>query len=231
MNFLMTQWKIIRAYLRPHRAYPLARQKAACEAVASRLGLDVVWYIEGEEAGDRDLWLRQIRDDEVALISRLDLLVGSRKEVGGRPVVEYAAKVVELSRRPGLAIEASTGIRSDKKDWTPRVKACADLIAQGRKLTSEDASNMARKSHRGRKPAIKKQWDDPSMSEEKEALRVIWRSRSFANDDARYAALPEDARTRLGSASSARKVLGPISDTPSKAGRPRKSKRGKSRKT
>lgn len=230
MNFRMTQWKIIRAYVRPHRTYTLASQKAACVKAATRLGIDeIVWYVEGEEAGGRDLWLHQLRNDEVAIISRLDLLVGSRKEVGGRPVVEYSAKVVELSRRPGLAIEAGTGIRSDQKDWLPRVKQCAGLIAQGRKLAREDAVAMAYKSHEGRKPSIVKQWADPSMREEKEALQVIWRSRSYRNDDDRYKALPADAQARLGSAPTARKVLGRIDPkaAPSKAGRPKSKPRTK----
>ena len=68
----MTQFTQIRCFVRPSRTYRLDRQKAVCEEAAARLDLDVVWYIQGEEAGDRDLWVRQVRDDEIAMVARLD---------------------------------------------------------------------------------------------------------------------------------------------------------------
>lgn len=202
----------IRCFVRPSRTYRLDRQKAVCEEAAARLGLDMVWYIQGDEAGDRDLWLRQVRDDEVAMVARLDMITGSRKEIGGRPIVDYSLALAELSKRAGLIVEASTGARSDRpKPWKARVEACANLIAQGRDLRPEVAREMARKSHRTRSAVAKvKLWADPSMASEIASLRLIWTSRDLKNDDARFAALPVDARERLGSKWTARAVLGRI---------------------
>lgn len=232
INFHNMQWKIIRCFVRPSRTYPLARQQALCEEAASQFGLDVVWYIQGEEAGDRDLWLRQVGEDEIAMVARIDMITGSRKDVGGRPIVDYAVSIANLVQRAGLVIEASTGARSDKgKLWKDRVKVCAELIAQGRDLRPERAREMARKSAATRSPVAKvKLWSDPSMADEVARLRVIWRSREFRNDEERFLALPADARERLGTRHTARAVLKRITDKPTKAGRPPKIKPRKTRK-
>lgn len=208
----MTQFTQIRCFVRPSRTYRLDRQKAVCEEAAARLDLDVVWYIQDEEAGDRDLWVRQVRDDEVAMVARLDMITGSRKEIGGRPIVDYSLAIAKLERNAGLIIEASTGARSDKrKAWEARVEACANLIAQGRDLRPEVARDMARKSHRARSAVAKvKLWADPSMASEIASLRLIWTSRDLKNDEQRFNALPADARERLGSKWTARAVLGRI---------------------
>lgn len=98
-------------------------------------------------------------------------------------------------------------------------------------LTSEVARAMAKRSHAKRGPSIVKQWADASLACERKRLQTIWQSRALTNDAARFAALPEDARDRLGSAATARKVLGRADPSkPTRAGRPRKTKRGKSRK-
>lgn len=232
INFHNMQWKIIRCFVRPSRTYPLARQQALCEEAASQFGLDVVWYIQGQEAGDRDLWLRQVGKDEIAMVARLDMITGSRKEIGGRPIVDYAMSIASLVQRAGLVIEASTGARSDKpKVWKSRVDACAELIVQGRDLRPEQAREMARRSAAKRGPSIVKHWRDPSMQSEREASQRIWRDRALPNDVARFDALPDSARERLGSPATARKVLGRINpDKPTKAGRPPKIKPRKTRK-
>lgn len=216
----------IRCFLRPSRTYRLTAQKSVCEEAAARLGLDVVWYVQGEEAGSRDLWVRQVSKDEIAMVARLDMVTGPRKEIGGRPIIDYSLTMIELEKRAGLVIEASTGARSDKgKIWKDRVKVCAELIAQGRDLRPERAREMARKSAATRSPVAKvKLWSDPSMADEVARLRVIWRSREFRNDEERFLALPADARERLGTRHTARAVLKRIGDKPTKAGRPPKIK-------
>lgn len=218
--------KQIRCFLRPSRTYRLDRQRLVCEVAAARLGLDVVWYIQGDEGGDRDIWVRQVRKDEIAMVPRLDLITGPREEIGGRPLVDYTITLSALVNHAGVVIEASTGAQSDKaKAWKDRVAACANLIAQGRDLQPEVAREMARKSHRNRSPVSKvKLWADPSMAKEIKRLRVVWRSREYYNDDQRFAALPADAREAFGSKWTARAVLGQVHLTPSKAGRPKSTK-------
>lgn len=190
----MTLLKNIRAYIRPVATYSEAKQREAVDRAVAKLSLPVAYYVETKAGTVRDAWLRALRSDEVAIVSRLDMLAGPRKLVG-RPMVDLTHAISMATSSAAYLVDAERGIASnDRKRWPEVLSYTANRVVQGRRLTPAKARAMAEKSHEDREPGIVDRWrNDPGHKAQRDLWGSVWRDvQKYPNATAAVNAMPAE---------------------------------------
>lgn len=165
--------------------------RAAC----NERGWRVVIYRASEN--DRAVFIRALRETDVAVIPRLDLLVPLKIAV--RPTHDLTLTHDEIKDRAALLFEVNSGVSSDDKAaWKKLLATALARVSSGRRsLDRKKAREMARRSAEVRSPnGIVKKWtdDNPTARAKRERWDAVWKSAKFGSWEAARAALPEDLR-------------------------------------
>jgi hypothetical protein len=174
----MKQLTYIRAYIRPTGTLTERAQRDAVEKAAAKLGLPFKIYVENKSGDVRAAWIRALRRDEVAMVSRLELLAGPRKQVG-KPSADFMGAVTLASSNAAMLYDADRKVGSNEgQKWAEVATYATNLVTQGRRLTPVKAREMANKSHENREPGIVARWrDDPAMRDQFNLYGSVWRDR------------------------------------------------------
>jgi len=188
--------KSARAWLRATPSWAEADQEEAVREFCAERGWRVVIYRASEIS--RADFIRALRETDVAVIPRLDLLVPVK--VKGRPTHDLTLAHDEIKDRAGLVAEVNTGATSaDKASWKRALAASLVRVSSGRRsLDRRQAQIMAQRSAAVRSPrGLVTQWtdDNPTARARRERWDAVWKSVKFATWEEARAALPEELRT------------------------------------
>lgn len=188
--------KSARAWLRATKSWSEDDQEAAVREFCSERGWRVVVYRASEV--DRATFVRAIRETEVAVIPRLDLLVPLKLK--GRPTHDLTLALDEIRDRAAIVVEVNTGTSTDDKAaWRKVLAANLTRVSSGRRsLDRKQAQRMAQRSAAVRSPrGLVTQWtdDNPTARARLERWDAVWKSAKFSTWEAARAALPDELRT------------------------------------
>lgn len=176
---------LIRAYIREGiTRLPLDVQKFKIEKAANELGLEVRWYV-GKDAtkkkskstvhAERELWIKQLRKDEVGIISNLAVLRLTTKQLGGiDPKSDFAGMFATIEA--AFLMEADTGLTSkDKVAWREAVTLVANNPPPGTNgISSERASEIATEGWKTRNRGVVATWKSEARETERKHLIRHW---------------------------------------------------------
>lgn len=142
------------------------------------------------EPAEFDLYVKNLRSDEVAVVARL-IAIAERKPKE-RAGVAFVQRLLRLLDNCAYILDAESGIKStDGQQWYDLVKTTHNKITNGRELKSEDARRLAKKSHESREPGLVDHWTSPAMDKERRQMAQHWRDPAFKNAQAAIAASPD----------------------------------------
>jgi len=144
------------------------------------------------EPKEFDMYVRNLRADEIAVVARLIAL--AEKKPKGRPGIAFVMRLLKLLDSKCIYIlDAETGIKStDGQAWYDHVESVFKKITNGRELTTENARKLAKKSHESREPGLVDEWSSPAMSGERDRMGQHWRDPKFKNAQEAIAASPDE---------------------------------------
>lgn len=142
------------------------------------------------EQQEFDLYVRNLRAHEVAIVARLIAI--AEKKPKDRPGVAFVERLLKLLDNCLYVLDAETGIKStDGQPWYDHVKSVHNKITNGRELKSDDARKLAKKSHEAKEPGLVDHWTAPAMSKEHSRMAQHWRDPAFKNAQEAIAASPD----------------------------------------
>jgi len=214
-------------FVRGMRGHEAETQRDDCAAEAKRRGIKILNEYNGATPGDRDEWIKRLRGEkgDGAMLSGLYVLA-EPASANCRPSADFVVALGKLLRNAAIVVDAESGISSeDGEAWDELVRSAINVVAGGRKMTSERGRKMRAKRKPG--PSVKAEWSKPEMIKERERWEQFWRDPKFKGkgDEYVFLKMPAKVREMLKSPSMARRVFGPkrLGD-PSAGGRGRKRK-------
>lgn len=137
-----------------------------------------------------DLYIHNLRSDEVAVVARL-IAIAERKPKE-RAGVAFVQRLLKLLDNCAYILDAESGIKStDGDNWYAHVKNTHNKITNGRELSSDNARRLAKKSHDAREPGLYDHWTAPAMAKEHKQMAQHWRDPEFKNAQEAIAASPD----------------------------------------
>lgn len=213
--------------MRGIRGHEAETQRDDIKVEAKRRGIKIENEYNGATAGDRDEWIHRLRPErgDGAILSGLYVLAEPSSEAR-RPSADFTVSLGRLLRKALIVVDAETGISSeDGEAWDALVESAINVVAAGRKMTSERGRQMRAKRPPG--PSVQAEWSKPEMIKERERWGQFWRDPKFKGKGDAYifSKMPAKIRASLKSHHMARRVLGPkrLGD-PTAGGRGRKRK-------
>jgi hypothetical protein len=188
-----------RAWLREAPGWTEDQQEADVRAWCKDHGWRVAIYKASEL--DREKWVAALRDNEAAILPRLDIIVAPPKKRETRPTQDFTRWLDRIRAKSLVVVDVWHSARSDDAErWDAALMAALRRVGSGRRtLPKEEARRMQRgsvKSRAARSAAtaasIKWRGMKERQSKEWKTACAIWRSRDFANADEALRALPEE---------------------------------------
>lgn len=148
------------------------------------------------EASEFDLFVKQLRRDEIAVVARL-IGVAERKPKERPGIAFYDRLIRLLQSRAAYILDAHTGITSlDGERWRQLYLRTGRTITRGRELSSEKAADMATTRHENKEPGLQEYWESMKGTEEYNRLASHWRDPIYkSSKEARSASPNEELRT------------------------------------
>lgn len=144
------------------------------------------------EPKEFDLYVRNLRSDEVALLARL-IALAERKPKGRRPGIAFFLRVMQLRDNCAYIHDVEADIKStDGQAWYDHVESTANKIMRGRALPKERARELARKSHADRAPGLVDEWLSKAKAKDRKRLASHWRDPVYKNAQEAIAASPDE---------------------------------------
>jgi len=229
----MAHFSILRVFYRGLRGYSLDKQKEAVKKCIQARGLgefDVKIYTQvKEDDGERECWVKDLGEEEIAMVARLTVIPHKKAKGKRRPLVDFTVTLAQLTAKNHCAflIEAESNITSvDGKPWEQLVEWSAERVASGRELSPREGARIARVRWDRAEPGIVDKWASPLMAKELKLWTIHWRSREFKNAREAFAGMPDDVRGPIGSLRTAQKIFGKrCPNDPKAGGRPPKAKK------
>lgn len=188
-----------RAWLREAPGWTEDQQEADVRAWCKEHGWRVAIYKASEL--DREKWVAALRDNEAAILPRLDIIVAPPKKRETRPTQDFTRWLDRVRAKSLVVVDVWHSARSDDAErWDAALMAALRRVGSGRRtLPKEEAQRMQRgsvKSRAARSAAtaasIKWRGMKERQSKEWKTACAVWRSRDFANASEAQAALPEE---------------------------------------
>jgi hypothetical protein len=217
----MNDAKHIRAYLAPIRGLPIkAQERMARDAKIS----ERVTYIRGEagrRANVRDRWIASLREDDIAWVPDLRVLVQPKEDRNGEaPGADFAAALAHICQRRAVVVDHRHKISSTDADWPNHVKWVMNQIPAIHR-SQAGMRRAARAAQERRDIGIVTIWQNKPQ-DELDRVGAIWRDPLYTEMQA-ITRLPDDLKGK--SPATIRRIFGPrrVGD-PKAGGRPRKPK-------
>ena len=143
-----------------------------------------------------DLFVRNLRHDEVAVVARL-IGIAERKPKERPGIAFYDRLIRLLQSRAAYILDAHTGITSlDGEPWRQLYLKTGRTITRGRELSSEKAADMATTRHENKEPGLQEYWESMKGTDEYNRLASHWRDPIYTSSkEARAASPNEELRT------------------------------------
>ncbi len=159
------------------------------------------------EPKEFDLYVRNLRSDEVALMARL-VAIAERKPKK-RPGIAFVLRLIELLEKCAYIQDAQTGIKStDGQAWLDLVENTYGSITRGRELRKEQAKKLAKLSHEAREPGLVEDWLSDDRAEDRIRMAQHWRDPFIPSAKQAIAQCP-DEELRKASVSTWMRIFGP----------------------
>ena len=158
--------KYTRIFIGDVSRWPRKRQLAKCAEIEP---VQKAVY----EPNEFDLYVRNLRNNEVALLARLVAI--AEKKPKKRPGVAFVLRLVALLDNAAYIHDAETGIKStDGQKWLDLVEATYNSITQGREISSDRHKELVKKAIEAREPGLIADWKARKGSPEYDAVANVW---------------------------------------------------------
>jgi hypothetical protein len=149
----------------------------------------------GKATDARSAWIKSLRQDDVAWVPRLDVLVRTSKELSKktRVSIDLSACLAAIAAKGAVLVEGETGASSrDGDSWEGHVLIAMRRAHNTFRSQQNVTASLARAREARAPNGLRARWKTPAMTEERNRARIIWQSAGFTSDEDAMAALPPE---------------------------------------
>lgn len=228
--------EIALAFIRPVFGLSEEVQMRMIEKSVQQLGIRHEMYkssISGGTKDERGKLLNLCSGTEVVVVARLNVLAKPGSEVKSSVSQDFMVFVSALRHKCKYILvlddnlpetPRNSPVTSEDCDWDAVFSRAAQVVTNGRRLTSEEGRKRARVRWSGQFRGVYDEWTkNPERAKDLEDMGRIWRDPIYPNARAAYEAMPDDVRTQIKSLPMANRIFGKRKPDVKGIGRPKKS--------